>query len=118
MSDTYTLVVLSHAPYAGSAARASLDLALAFAVFGQAPKILFQGMGTWQLRDDQTPAGRKSLRKVIDSMPLYDVETVYVCDSDLQNAGLDPSTLPAHAQCVDDDAAQKLRAGARHIVSL
>ena len=31
MSDTYTLVVLSHAPYAGSAARASLDLALAFA---------------------------------------------------------------------------------------
>lgn len=118
MSDAYTLVVLNRAPYAGSAARASLDLALAFAVFGQAPKILFQGMGIWQLSDNQTPAGRKSLRKIIDSMPLYDVETVYVCDSDLQNAGLAPSMLPAHAQSIDDNAVQKLRAGARHIVSL
>jgi tRNA 2-thiouridine synthesizing protein C len=120
VSERYDLVVLSQSPYAGSGARAALDLALAFAVFGQAPRLLFQGEGVLQLRPAQDPsrAGRRSLRKLIDSLPLYDIEEIHVLESDAQRLGLHDTALPECARLVDDATARAMRAGARHILSL
>lgn len=116
----YPLIVLSRAPYAGSAARAALDLALSFAVFNQAPQLLFCGDGVLQLAPAQRAdaIGRRSLRRVIDSLPLYDVEEVHVDAADLQQRGMDAQGLPAGARLLDAAGVQALRAGAGQLLSL
>lgn len=118
MTSDYTLIVLSQSPYVGSGARAALDMALAYAVFGQAPRVLIQGEGVLQLAENQQPVGRNSLRKVIDSLPLYDIEEVFVAASDAQKNSVAEASLPGHANLVSADEAQMLRANARHILSL
>lgn len=116
----YSLIVLSRPPYAGNLARAALDLALAYAVFNQSPRILFQGAGAQQLRDGQAPdkAGRKSLRRVIDSMPMYDLDEIYVARESLERFAISADDLPAHAKILEPAAIARLRAGACHVLSL
>ena len=118
--DAYPLIILSQPPYAGSGARAAVDLALSYAVFGKAPRLLLLGDGVLQLAGGQEPgeSGRRSLGKVIDSLPLYDIDTLYLRAADASVRGLELSGLPAHVKCLDDDAVRQLRAGARHILSL
>ncbi|WP_167854867.1 sulfurtransferase complex subunit TusC [Mangrovimicrobium sediminis] len=74
------LLVLRHAPYHGAAARAAVDLALAMAAFEQDVELLFLGDGVLQLLKDQAAdaLGRKSLGRILSSLPLYDIERVYV----------------------------------------
>ena len=116
----YPLIVLSASPYAGSLARAALDLALSFAVFDRAPRLLFCGDGVLQLAaaQDADAIGRKSLRKVIDSLSLYDIETLYVSRDDLQVHGLRDAQLPASAALLDQDGVRQLRAHAGPLLSL
>lgn len=116
----YPLIVLSRAPYAGSAARAALDLALSFAVFNQQPRLLFCGDGVLQLAPEQDPAamGRKSLRRVIDSLPLYDVDVIFADAVDLERHGLDERGLPDTLRPLDRDGVAALRAEAGHLLSL
>ena len=120
MSTGYPLIVLSQPPYAGTGARAALDLALAFAVFNQSPRVLFDGEGVLQLVHGQTPdaLGRKSLARVIDSFPLYDLDQVFVADSALGHFGLSPAQLAGQARVLDASAVRQLRSDARHILSL
>lgn len=114
------LIVLSRVPYAGCAARGALDLVMAFAVFGQNPVVLLCGPGVLALTGSQNPAmiERKSLRKVIDSFPLYDVERIYVCARSLRAWGVEPDRLPAFAHIADAGTIARLRAEAGHVVSL
>lgn len=114
------LLELTQSPYQGAFARAALDAALAFAAFAQNPVIAFSGDGVLALVEGQksTAIGRKSLRKVIDSLPLYDVDTVFVDDSALARWGVSSSALPDFARVLDDAQLGELRSRARHIVSL
>jgi tRNA 2-thiouridine synthesizing protein C len=116
----YPLIVLSRAPYDGSAARAALDFGMAFAVFDRAPRLLFTGDAIMQLLPDQDarPIGRGSLRKVIDSLPLYDVDTCYVDRVALAAHGIDESGLPAGMTMLDAAGLSALYAGAAHLYSL
>ena len=114
------LIVLSQAPYAGFTARSALDMVMAFAVFAQSPVVLLCGSGVLALTESQNPTliERKSLRKIIDSFPLYDVEHIYVCASSLRAWGVEPDRLPAFAHLADADTVCRLRAEAGHVVSL
>ena len=114
------LIVLSRAPYAGYAARGALDLVMAFAVFAQNPVVLLCGPGVLALTESQNPAmiERKSLRKVIDSFPLYDIERIYVCERSLRAWGVEPDRLPVCAHIADAGSIARLRAEAGHVVSL
>ena len=114
------LIVLSQAPYAGFTARSALDMVMAFAVFAQNPVVLLCGPGVLALTENQNPAliERKSLLKIIDSFPLYDVERIYVCASSLRAWGVEPDRLPACAHLADAHTVCRLRAEAGHVVSL
>jgi len=120
MNDAYPLIVLSASAYAGSSARAALDLALAFAVFNQQPRLLFCGDGVLQLVEGQSAAaiGRKSLRKVIDSLPLYDIDEIYADGAELAARGIGTESLPPGVQVLDAGGLRDLRNGARHLLSL
>ena len=113
------LIVVSHSPYEGTVARSAIDAALSFAVFGQQPYLLFVGNGASCLRADQNPdgIGKKSLRKLIDSLPLYDIETVYVDGSALAGAAATKEDLPTFAKALDQDELFALRQAASCVLS-
>jgi tRNA 2-thiouridine synthesizing protein C len=114
----YPLILLTRSPYDGSLARAALDLALAFAVFDRKPRVLFIGRGVLQLAPGQAPAGRGSLRKVIDSFPLYDIEEYHVAEADLIAMGLGGCELPAPVQRAAAEDIRQLRQNAACVLTL
>ena len=114
-----TLLVLNRAPYAGTLARAGLDAALAYAAFDQPVSVLFAGAGVLQLAPEQAPAGigRKSLRRLIDSMPLYDLEAVYADGDALARFGLAADGLPAFVTVLDSDGQRALQGRHDHLLA-
>jgi len=113
------LIVLSRAPYDGSFSRGALDVIMSYAVFAQNPAVLFAGEAVLCLSEHQNPTAieRKSLRKVINSLPLYDVEVVYFDEAALVEYGLDAEALPDFARPLSATAIAELRAQAGHILS-
>lgn len=114
------LLVLQTAPYDGSLARSALDMAMSFAVFAQKPQVLFSGDGVLCLLAGQDPEelGRKSLRKVIDSFPLYDLEEIFVDGAALERNGASAELLPEFARVLDASALRDLHEQSSRIISL
>lgn len=113
------LMVMQSSPYQGSLARAALDVALSYAAFSQHPIVLFRDEGVLALLAEQEPSalGRKSLRKVIDSMPLYDIDEIYVDAPSLLQRGLSQDLLPAFCLAVDATEQRALVSRASHVLS-
>ncbi|MCB1854817.1 MAG: sulfurtransferase complex subunit TusC [Halieaceae bacterium] len=78
-ANNSALVIIRQPPYSGSLARAGIDTALAHAAFERPLEVLFMGDGVLQLLPDQAPEslGRKSLARLLASLPLYGIEQVY-----------------------------------------
>ncbi len=87
------LVISRHGPYEGQLARSALELALATAAFDRPVALLLLGNGVRQLQSGQRPPpGQKNHAKMIASMPLYDIQTVYVDAAAMDRHGI-ASTL-------------------------
>ena len=88
---------------------------MAAGAFGQQVSVLFMGEGRGYLDAEITPGDEQTdLRKLLKSLPLYDVDDVYVLadeDSDTKAA----FTVPAEVIASDD--ASGLIAHADHVVS-
>lgn len=112
------LVVSRHAHPGSSLPRSALDTALAAAAFDQPVALLFQGEGVLQLLpgQDSRAAGVRNLRKVIDSLPLYDIETLYVDAAAASAFGLQRDTLPAGALWLDAAGVRALLARYDHVL--
>ena len=95
---TSPLFIQHRAPYDGHAALEMLDALLVSAAFGQNPAVLFQGDGIWQLLPAQSPLalGCKSLVAQMETLPLYDVETILVEQESLESRGLTADQLALH----------------------
>ena len=98
------LLVSRRAPYGNNLPQAALELTLAASAFEQAVSLLFMDDGVWQLRCHQEAAGlgRKSIEKTLDSLPLYDLETLYVDAASLQSRGLSAAQLRPGLQLLDE----------------
>ena len=114
------LIVLSASPYEGSRARAALDVLMSFAVFAQEPRVLVIGSAVDALvgRGEERQCEQASLRKIIDSLPLYDVERIWVDRDSLTAAAIEDEALPAFAVVADAQDLRRLVAGAGHVISL
>ncbi len=113
------LLVLRHSPYGSSLARASVDLALAMGAFEQDFDLLFLGEGVLQLLDNQDAGaiGLKSIGKALSSLPLYDMESVYVDATALSRLGIDRNRLVIAAEMLEDEDIPPLLAQYDHLVS-
>jgi tRNA 2-thiouridine synthesizing protein C len=113
------LVVIRKSPYGSTLARAALDTALAAAAFDQAVQLLFMGEGVLQLLPDQDSRtiDKKSIGKLIDSLPLYDIESVFVDASALQRFAIAAEELPQSLELMDDAAARDLLSQHHHLLS-
>ncbi len=94
------LIVLRTAPYGSGLARAAIDTALAAGAFDQPVAVLLQGRGVLNLMpgQDGSALGRPTLSRVIDSMPLYGIETVHVDEAAAVQFGLPLNELPGYAR--------------------
>ena len=88
---------------------------MAAGAFGQQVSILFMGEGRGYLDTKITPGDEQTdLRKLLKSLPLYDVDDVYVlADEDADTMAA--FTVPAEIIASDD--ASRLIAHADHVVS-
>ncbi len=113
------LLVLRHSPYGSSLARASVDLALAMGAFEQEFDLLFLGEGVLQLLDHQDAGaiGLKNIGKALSSLPLYEVESVYVDATALSRLGIDRNRLVIAAEMLEDEDIPPLLAQYDHLVS-
>jgi tRNA 2-thiouridine synthesizing protein C len=98
------LIVLTHSPYGSSLAKAALDVAFANAAFEQSVDLLFLGDGVLHLLPEQDSqlVGMKNAGRQLASLPLYDINWVYVDAEaaaqyklDLTNAPVDIRLLGA-----------------------
>jgi tRNA 2-thiouridine synthesizing protein C len=93
------LVLVRHSPYGSSLARASLDVALTAAAFDQPLSLLFAGDGVLQLLPDQdsTALGVRNPGRLLASLPLYDIEHVFVDAEAAARYRLDLEAAPVAA---------------------
>lgn len=113
------LLIVRQAPYGSSLARAAIDAALAAAAFDQPVSLLFMGEGILQLLPDQDSSalGVKNLGKLLASLPLYDIDKVYVDAESMQRLGVAQSQLAMPAELLDDAGLRGLLDDNQHLVS-
>lgn len=98
------LLILRRSPYGDGLARAGADLALAAAAFEQNISLLFMDDGLWQLLPGQDSAHTpgKNLARLLDSLPLYDIETLYVDETSMTQRQLTPEQLGGDIQLLGE----------------
>lgn len=112
------LVTVRHAPYGSSRARSALDVALASAAFEQPVSLLFLGDGVLQLMPEQDSAtlGVRNIGRLLASLPLYDIESVYVDADAASRYGLDLAMAPLPTRSLDSTGIQQLMASCDHLL--
>ena len=88
------LALCRHAPYGNTLAREGLEAVLACAAMDQIPQVLFINDGVFQLLQ-QAPEGigEKNLRRNLQALPMFGVETLHICKRSLVERGLSPDQL-------------------------
>lgn len=108
MDKKQILYLLRKSPYSNSNALEAIESALVAGVFDQNVAVLFKDDGVWQLLDKQDGAvvERRTVGKVLQALPQYDVQQLFVCEHSLKTRGLhiDDLVLPVKplsydAQC-------------------
>ncbi|MBB3059962.1 sulfurtransferase complex subunit TusC [Microbulbifer rhizosphaerae] len=89
------LALCRQAPYGNALAREGLEAVLAAAAMDQAADLLFLGDGVFQLLDDQRAEAieQKNLRRNLQALPIFGVETVHICERSLLERGIDAGQL-------------------------
>jgi tRNA 2-thiouridine synthesizing protein C len=113
-----SLVILRKSPYGSSLSRSALDVALATAAFDQPVNVLFMGEGVLQLlpTQDSTSIEKKNIVKILASLPLYDIETIFVDASALARYKIELSDLTLPIITLDDPGIHELMHNHDHVL--
>ena len=102
------LALCRHAPYGSTLAREGLEAILACAAMDQVPEVLFINDGVYQLLPQNPEAiAEKSLQRNLQALPMFGVETVYVCRKSAEKRGLAAEQVNiagAEVKLLDDTA--------------
>ena len=111
-------MVVRHSPYGSSLARAALDAALTAAAFEQAVELLFIGDGVLQLLPGQNSRaiGVKNIGRLLSSLPMYDIETVYADASALARYQLADNELVVPVTALDPATMHQLLCDSDHLL--
>ena len=94
-------------------------MALVAATFGQKVALLFAGEGIFQLLSTQRPEqlALKGTHRMLEALPLYDVEDIFVSDQHLSDYQLEAHQLLLSPQPQDTLEIQHLIASSRTVLS-
>ena len=117
MSDI--LIIFRKTPVGTSWAREALDLTLVAATFGQKVSLLFMGDGVYQLLKNQQPeqVEQKGTQAMMQALPLYDIERLYVAADSLEERGLQQRPLILDCEHLTQSALQVLLQAHRQVFS-
>lgn len=104
MSDI--LIIFRKPPVGTSWAREGMDLAMVSAAFGQKVSLLFMGDGVFQLTQNQQPdvVEQKGTQAMMQALPMYDIDQVFVHEDSLELRGMDKDTLNIPCQSIGSKA--------------
>lgn len=111
------LFVFRTAPYSTYQAQEGLDALLAARIFDQHADILFIDDGVYQLLPTQAPIGMANIYKQLKSLPMYDVESAYVCQESLGQISLTEGEQPLELIAVEAARLLDLFRQYNHILS-
>ena len=119
MDSKRLLFLLRQPPYGTSHAIEALESVLVAGVFDQRVSVLFRDDGVWQLLDGQdgAPVDRRTIAKVAQALPQYDVNALYVCAASLQQRNLTEKDLSVPVTVLDEHAQRALLADQDAVVS-
>lgn len=83
-------IIFRRGPHDTAAGREGLDLALLSASYEQEVSLVFTADGLFNLLSDQTPEviGCKDYMATFKALPLYDIDSVLVCQNTMDAFGL------------------------------
>jgi tRNA 2-thiouridine synthesizing protein C len=107
------LFLLRQPPYGTSHALEALESVLVAGVFEQEVSVLFRDDGVWQLASDQRGdvLGTRTVSNVVQALPQYEIENLYVCAASLASRGLAADDLVLPVDALDATAQRRLIAG-------
>lgn len=90
-----TLIHITSSPYTGLAVKEALDLAMVLATFEQDVDLAFSGAGVALLHQNQAPddSQGKALYKMLASFEFYDINNLYLPESQLPKEGTEITPL-------------------------
>jgi|FLOH01.1.fsa_nt_gi tRNA 2-thiouridine synthesizing protein C len=97
----------------------ALEMAMALAAFEHKVSLLFQGAGIFWLLNTQEARkpGGKSPAKIINALPMYDCETVYYAEDDLQAFNIPVASINKLAQPLSNPQIPSLLSSAQYCLS-
>ena len=113
-------LIARRAPYGSAAARQTLDVAFAAAVFERPLNYIFIGDGVWQLLSGQNSSSiaSKPQGAALETLELYGIDKVYVHRDSLLTRGIAENELVCKATLIDDCALKQLVAESTHVINL
>ena len=110
--------MLRRSPYGSSLAKASLDVVFANAAFDQPISVLFLGDGVLQLlpAQDSHALGIANVARQLASLPLYDINTVYVDARAVERYNLDLSAMSVNTQLLNEAEMHQLMLDHDHLL--
>jgi tRNA 2-thiouridine synthesizing protein C len=117
MESRQLLFLMRQPPYATSHALEALESVLVAGVFDQRVSVLFRDDGVWQLLKGQHGAAlsARTVGKVVQALPEYDVTALFVCVDSLAERRLELSDLVLPVTPLDG-AGQRALLAAQHAV--
>jgi tRNA 2-thiouridine synthesizing protein C len=112
------LFIFTHSPYAGTLTQEGLDALLAAAAFDLSVSALFIEDGVWSLLKEQNPEKleQKNISKVLQVLPLYDVNELYCCQQSLESRNLH-SHISEGVKALSNDEIKHLISEAHQVLS-
>lgn len=119
METKRILFLLRQPPYATSHALEALEAVLVAGVFDQRVSVLFRDDGIWQLVADQDgdALAARTVGKVAQALPEYEVHALYVCRRGLADRGLSVEDLLLPVTPLDESGQRDLIAAQDAVVN-
>ncbi len=113
-----TLVIFRHSPYGNSLSRSGLDAVLAAGAFEQDVSVLFMADAVlqWLPNQDSSGLGRRNQAKVLASLAMYDIESVWVEAEALTARAVDSAALPPGIALADQTKLRQLMTDHDHVL--
>ena len=110
------LFIVGSSPYAHELpSDPAIDATMAAGAFGQSASVLFTGDGCQYLNQGISPPGEQAdLRKLLKSLPLYDINHLYVSSNE-PTVSINVGDLPV--TCLDPADIATLVSNAAHVVT-
>lgn len=102
------VVLLMHPPYGSLKAQEGLEFALASTNYGHECRVIFCGDGLYQLIGPQSPHKQKNHLKQLNLLPLYDIDTLYVCEASMAVLALSANDFNEKAKLVSPESIRQI----------